>query len=303
MFETLIKILEEDKYLTLETTPPHEPSMDTILEKIEQYDLDKKVAGFSTTDNPLAKLKYNAMFASVKLQEKFKKPVIATMSMRDKNKIALQSDLIGGNDFDIRAVLALTGDPAHMSDQPRAKGVFESNSLMLLEIINSFNNGMDYAGKPFKIKPKEIYPFSVMNSHAKNMKSLEKRMFKKVSAKTRGIITQPIYDLENAKQLIEYMENVQNEFHDDRKKAQLIIGVFPITKLRTAQFLSSHVPGIYVPQDWIDKLAKASLIGLEEEYKVGMELSSNVLNSIQKIHPKIHLMTANKFDVANELIS
>jgi len=289
--------------LTLETTPPHEPSMDTILEKIEQYDLDKKVAGFSTTDNPLAKLKYNAMFASVKLQEKFKKPVIATMSMRDKNKIALQSDLIGGNDFDIRAVLALTGDPAHMSDQPRAKGVFESNSLMLLEIINSFNNGMDYAGKPFKIKPKEIYPFSVMNSHAKNMKSLEKRMFKKVSAKTRGIITQPIYDLENAKQLIGYMENVQNEFHDDRKKAQLIIGVFPITKLRTAQFLSSHVPGIYVPQDWIDKLAKASLIGLEEEYKVGMELSSNVLNSIQKIHPKIHLMTANKFDVANELIS
>ena len=225
------------------------------------------------------------------------------MSMRDKNKIALQSDLIGGNDFDLRAVLALTGDPANMSDQPRAKGVFESNSSMLLEIINSFNNGMDYAGKPFKLKPKPIYPFSVMNSHAKNLKSLEKKMFKKVSNKTRGIITQPVYDLDNAKQLITYMENVQNEFQDERRKAQLIIGVFPITKLRTAQFLSSHVPGIYVPQDWIDKLAAASKIGDEEEYKVGMELSSNVLNAIQEIHPKIHLMTANKFDVANELIN
>lgn len=303
MFETLIKTLEEDKYLTLETTPPHEPTMDNILNKIEEYNLDKKVAGFSTTDNPLAKLKYGAMFASVKLQQKFNKPVIATMSMRDKNKIALQSDLIGGNDFDIRAVLALTGDPANMSDQPRAKGVFESNSTMLLEIINSFNNGMDYSGKPFKIKPKPIYPFSVINSYAKNMKSLEKRMYKKVSNKTRGIITQPVYDLENAKQLIGYMENVQNEFQDERKKAQLIIGVFPITRLRTAQFLSSHVPGIYVPQDWIDKLAAASKISIEEEYKVGMELSSNVLNSIQKIHPKIHLMTANKFDVANELMS
>jgi len=302
MFETLIKTLEEDKYLTLETTPPHEPTMDNIIDKIEEYSLDKKVAGFSTTDNPLAKLKYGAMFASVKLQQKFNKPVITTMSMRDKNKIALQSDLIGGNDFDLRAVLALTGDPANMSDQPRAKGVFESNSSMLLEIINSFNNGMDYAGKPFKIRPKPIYPFSVMNSHAKNLKSLEKKMFKKVSNKTRGIITQPVYDLENAKQLIEYMKNVQNEFQDDRKKAQLIIGVFPITKLRTAQFLSSHVPGIYVPQDWIDKLAAASKIGSDEEYKVGMELSSNVLNAIQEIHPKIHLMTANKFDVANELI-
>jgi len=251
----------------------------------------------------LAKLKYGAMFASVKLQQKFNKPVITTMSMRDKNKIALQSDLIGGNDFDLRAVLALTGDPAHMSDQPHAKGVFEGNSTVLLEIINSFNNGMDYAGKPFKIAPKEIYPFSVVNSYAKNMKSLEKRMFKKVSKKTRGIITQPVYDLENAKQLVEYMENVQNEFQDERQKAQLIIGVFPITRLRTAQFLSSHVPGIYVPQDWIEKLAIAAKISPEEEYKVGMELSSNILKSIQEIHPKIHLMTANKFDVANELIS
>jgi len=303
MFETLIKTLEEDKYITLETTPSHEPTMDNILNKIEKYALDKKVDGFSTTDNPLAKLKYNAMFASVKIQQKFNKPVIATMSMRDKNKIALQSDLIGGNDFDIRAVLALTGDPASMSDQPRTKGVFEANSTMLLEIINSFNNGMDYAGKPFKIKPKQIYPFSVMNSHAKNIKSLEKKMFKKVTNKTRGIITQPVYDIENAKQLIEYMKNVQSEFKDERAKAQLIIGIFPITRLRTAQFLSSHVPGIYVPENWIEKLAKASKISIEEEYKVGMELSSDILESVKKIHPKIHLMTANKFDVANELIN
>jgi len=303
MFKTLIKTLEEDKYLTLETTPSHEPTMDNILNKIEEYGLDKKVDGFSTTDNPLAKLKYNAMFASVKIQQKFNKPVIATMSMRDKNKIALQSDLLGGNDFDIRAVLALTGDPASMSDQPRAKGVFESNSTMLLEIINSFNNGMDYAGKPFKTKPKPIYPFSVMNSHAKNMRSLEKKMFKKISNKTRGIITQPVYDIENAKQLIEYIKNVQSEFKDERAKAQLIIGIFPITRLRTAQFLSSHVPGIYVPENWIEKLAKAAKISPDEEYKIGMELSSNLLESVQKIHPKIHLMTANKFDVANELIS
>jgi len=302
MFTTLIKTLEEDKYLTLETTPSHEPTMDPILNKIEEYGLDKKVAGFSTTDNPLAKLKYNAMFASVKLQQKFNKPVIATMSMRDKNKIALQSDLLGGNDFDIRAVLALTGDPAHMSDQPRAKGVFESNSNMLLEIINSFNNGMDYAGKPFKSKPKPIYPFSVVNSYAKNMKSLEKKMFKKVSNRTRGIITQPVYDIENAKQLVGYMQNVQNEFYDDRKKSQIIIGIFPITRLRTAQFLSSHVPGIYVPQEWIDILAKASHVSIEEEYKVGMQLSLNLLHEIQKFHPKIHLMTANKFGVADELL-
>ena len=137
MFETLIQKLQEDKYITLETTPQHEPSMHNIIEKIKKFKLQDKVDGFSCTDNPLAKLKYNALFAALKLQMEFKKPVIATMTMRDRNKIALQSDLMGANDFDVRAILALTGDPAKMSDQPHAKGVFEANSLMLLKIIKS----------------------------------------------------------------------------------------------------------------------------------------------------------------------
>ncbi|MEA3554340.1 MAG: methylenetetrahydrofolate reductase [Campylobacterota bacterium] len=302
MFETLITKLQEDKFITLETTPTHEPVFDNIINKIEQYNLDKKVDGFSTTDNPLAKLKYNALFSSIKLQQKFNKPVIATMSMRDRNKIALQSDLLGANDFDVRAILALTGDPAHMSDQPHTKGVFESNSNMLLEIINSFNNGMDYAGKPFKTAPKTIYPFSVINSYAKNMKSLEKKMTKKILNGTKGIITQPVYDKENAKQLLGYFKNAKNSFSDQRGNSELILGIFPITKLRTAQFLSSHVPGIYVPQDWIDKLTIASKISEDEERKVGMKLSYDLLQSIQEFHPKVHLMTANRFDIANELL-
>ncbi|MEA2050330.1 MAG: methylenetetrahydrofolate reductase [Campylobacterota bacterium] len=303
MFKQLIQKLQEDKYTTLETTPSHEPIFDNIIDKIEQYNLQNLVDGFSTTDNPLAKLKYNAMFASIKLQQRFNKPVITTMSMRDRNKIALQSDLLGGNDFDVRAILALTGDPAHMSDQPHTKGVFESNSNMLLEVINSFNNGMDYSGKPFKTAPKQIYPFSVINSYAKNMKSLEKKMFKKIQNGTKGIITQPVYDIKNAQDLIKYFNSAKDGFNDDRDKSQLILGVFPITQLRTAQFLSSHVPGIYVPQDWIDKLTIASKIDKEEERKVGMELSSSLLKSIQDIHPKVHIMTANKFDIASELLN
>ncbi|MEA3383877.1 MAG: methylenetetrahydrofolate reductase [Campylobacterota bacterium] len=302
MFDTLIAKLEEDRYITLETTPSHEPIFDNIIDKIEEFDLQDKVDGFSTTDNPLAKLKYNALFASIKLQQRFNKPVIATMSMRDRNKIALQSDLLGANDFDVRAILALTGDPAHMSDQPHTKGVFEANSNMLLEIITSFNNGMDYAGKPFKTAPKTIYPFSVINSYAKNMKSLEKKMFKKIQNGTQGIISQPVYDIKNAKQLIGYMDGAKSGFSDDRSKSQLILGVFPITKLRTAQFLSSHVPGIFVPQEWIDKLTAAAKIGEDEEKKVGMKLSSDLLKDIQKIYPKVHLMTANKFDIASELL-
>ncbi|WP_122893939.1 methylenetetrahydrofolate reductase [Arcobacter peruensis] len=303
MFETLIQKLQEDKYLTLETTPQHEPSMHNIIERIKKFNLQSKVDGFSCTDNPLAKLKYNALFASLKLQQEFSKPVIATMSMRDRNKIALQSDLLGASDFDVRAILALTGDPAKMSDQPHAKGVFEANSLMLLKIIKSFNYGMDFAGHPFKIEPKQIFPFSVVNSYAKSFTSLEKKMHNKIQNGSLGIITQPLFDVDNAKKLLESFDKAKEDVEGDKKKSQLIIGLFPITKLRTALFLSAQVPGIHVPQMWIDKLESAHKISVDEEYKVGMQLSQDIYKEVRKIHPKVHLMTANKFDIANEIIS
>ena len=303
MFETLIQKLQEDKYLTLETTPQHEPSMHNIIEKIKKFNLQDKIDGFSCTDNPLAKLRYNSLFAALKLQQEFEKPVIATMTMRDRNKIALQSDLLGANDFDVRAILALTGDPAKMSDQPNSKGVFEANSLMLLKMIKSFNYGMDFAGHPFKIEPKQIFPFAVVNSYAKNFSSLEKKMHLKIQNGAIGIITQPIFDIENAQKLLESFDIAKENVEGDKRKSQLIFGIFPVTKLRTALFLSAQVPGIHVPQFWIDALEKAHSIGEEEEYKVGMELSSNLFKELNKLHLKIHLMTANRFDVANEIIS
>lgn len=302
MFDSLIDKLKGGSYLTLETTPPKEPHIQNIITKIQNLGLDKKVDGFSATDNPLAKLKYSGLFAALKLQQTFNKPTIATMAMRDKNKIALQSDLLGANDFDVRAILALTGDPASMSDQPNAKGVFEGNSLMLLEIIKSFNGGFDFGGRPFKTKPKHIYPFAVTGSFAKNFAHLQKKIHHKIEHGAVGIITQPIYDLDNAKVLLELFNQAKSSFGDERADAALIFGIFPITRLRTAQFLSAHVPGVHVPNYWIDELSAAAKISEEEEQKVGMKLSSELFNGIKNINPKIHLMTANKFEIASELI-
>ena len=302
MFNDLVQKLYHESYLTLETTPIHGAKIDSLITQIKKYNLNEKVTALSTTDNPLAKLKYSSLFAAIKLQNEFNKPVIATISMRDKNKIALQSDLLGANDFNVRAILSLTGDPAKMSNQPHTKGVFESNSNMLLDIINSFNNGMDYAGHLFKSKPKTIIPFSVVNSFSKSFKSLEKKMYQKIQKGAVGIITQPIYDVKNARLLLSHFNKAKSNFTDKRNNSQLIFGIFPITKLRTAQFLSSHVPGIHVPNEWMDMLSKASQVSVEEEYKVGMQLSAKLYNEIKKMHFKVHLMAANKYSVINEII-
>ncbi len=297
MFDELINKLKNDTYITLETTPSHSPVFSPIIETIAELELDKLVDGFTTTDNPLAKLKYNSLFAAKMLQDRFHKPVIATMSMRDRNKIALQSDLLGANEVDVRAILALTGDPATISDQPHTKGVFEADSTLLLDIISCFNSGIDYGGKPFTCKPKEIYPFAVINSYAKNPKTLQKKMQKKIKHGAIGIITQPIYDIQSAKLLLELKEATEHS-----SSAELIFGIFPITKLRTAQFLSAHVPGINVPNYWIEALRVANEKGVEEEYRVGFELSKKLFEDLKALHPKIHLMTANQFQIAKDIL-
>jgi 5,10-methylenetetrahydrofolate reductase len=299
LFEALIEKLQSGTYITLETTPAHSPQFRPTVDKIEALGLDKLVDGFSTTDNPLAKLKYNALFAAKMLQERFNKPVIATMSMRDRNRIALQSDLLGCNEVDVRAILALTGDPAKISDQPHAKGVVEGDSSLLLDMISCFNSGIDYAGKPLTCKPETIYPFAVINAYAKNLKTLQKKMQKKIDHKALGIITQPVYDVEGAEVLLELLEQA----HKGRShKSELILGIFPITKLRTAQFLASHVPGINVPTYWIDTLRDANAISPEAEYEAGFALSKQLFDDIKKLHPKIHLMTANQFQVAKDIL-
>ncbi len=302
MVESFIAKLRHDSFLTLETTPMHEPTFEPIIEKLTHYDLGSRVDGFSTTDNPLARLKYNAFFGALKLQQAFHKPVITTMSMRDRNKIALQSDLLGANEHELRTVLCLTGDPASASDQPNLKGVFEGNSTLLMDIIHCFNAGIDHSGKPFKTHPKPIYPFAVCNAHANVPKNLMKKMHTKIEHGAVGIITQPVYSTQNASMLLELMKNA-HEGTKNEHKTELVLGFFPIVRLRTAQFLAAHVPGIHVPQEWMEKLTRAKKIGEEEEKKVGFELSCQTFKNLKRIHPKIHMMSANNFELVSDILN
>lgn len=302
MTDALVKKLDSS-FLTLEITPPKSTDFSKTLDGVKAIKSLSKIDGVTITDNPLAKLKYSAILASVKAQNELKKPVICTVSMRDKNKLAMQSELLGLNDFGVRAVLALTGDPARLSDQPNVKGVFECDSTQLLHAVRLFNEGVDFAGKAINPKPEKMYAFSVTNSYAKSFSNIKKKLHKKIENYSSGIISQPVFDEDIAIKMLEAFDEVRSEFSDERKNAKLIFGVFPIVSLKTAQFLYSHVPGIYVPESFIDALVKASKISPEEEYKVGMELSRDIYKKVQKINPRIHLMCVNKFSMLDELLS
>ena len=304
MFEKFCDVLcLEKEFITVEINPPHGASIDGLIADIKKYDLQNKVTGFSCTDNPLAKLKMSGMLSAIKVQQEFGKPVIATMSMRDKNKLSLQSSLLGANAFDVRCILALTGDPAKFSDQPDVKGVVERDSTLLLSIIHHLNKGVSYSNKPLDPAPKPIYPFAVSNSYAKDMNSLKKRMVKKLNYGARAIITQPVYDMENARELLALFEEAKElSIRDTAKEANLVLGQFPIVSARTANFINDKVPGISVPKVIIDEMNLASMDGSKKEREVGFALSKRIFDDVMKEHGKVHLMTHNRFDLCAELI-
>lgn len=304
MFEKFCDVLcLEKEFITVEINPPHGASINAIIEDIKKHNLHEKVTGFSCTDNPLAKLKMSGLLSAIKVQQTFGKPVLATMSMRDKNKLSLQSSLLGANDFDLRCILALTGDPAKYSDQPDVKGVLERDSTLLLSIIHHLNKGVDYSNKPLSPAPKPIYPFAVSNATAKDMQSLKKRMLKKLNYGARAIITQPVYDVDNAKELLALFEEAKEmSIRETAKEAHLVLGQFPIVRARTANFIDDKVPGISVPKDIIDEMNLAAMDGEEMEQQVGFALSKRIFDEMMDVHGKVHLMTHNRFDLCSELI-
>ena len=300
MYASLKKQIADKKFLTLEITPLHGLGVLPIVNKLEKTSLIKAIDAFIVTDNPLARLKSSSIVTASKLQERFQKPSIATISMRDRNKIALQADILGANELGVRSILALTGDSANASDQPKVKGVFEANSQLLLEIVKCFNAGIDYSGKPFAYPPEPILSFAVCNASVNNPKTLRNKIASKLRFSPLGIISQPVYSLQNARMLRDIFQNAKADFKECQ--TELIFGFFPVVRLRTAQFLNSHVPGVLIPTEWVLELEKAKKISEDEELKVGMELSKTLLRELLDFHTKVHIMGANNFTLLDDII-
>jgi 5,10-methylenetetrahydrofolate reductase len=181
--------------------------------------------------------------------------------------------------------------------------VLERDSTLLLSIIYHLNNGVDYSGKALDQRPKPIYPFAVSNAYAKDMKKLQKRMLKKLNYGARAIITKPVYDLQNAKELLEIFEEAKEQsIRDTAKEAQLVLGQFPIIRAKTANFINDKVPGIHVPKHIIDEINLAAMDGEDKEREVGFALSKRIFDEIMDYHGKVHLMTHNRFELCSELI-
>ncbi|PTY40493.1 methylenetetrahydrofolate reductase [Brachyspira hampsonii] len=299
--ENFIKKLEnKDEYtFTLEISPQAKYDLGYIEEKINKADISNYIDAFVVTDSPFANLKISSILAALQLQQRLNnnKPFITTQTMRDRNSIAIQNDLIGANYFDIRMVLAVTGDAIANGNQKQAKSVFEGNSQLLINIINDLNKGKSLGEFAFKEPLKHIYPFCVINSYAKNNDTLKLRLAKKANSGVKAIFTQPIYEAERLELFLKWIDELPL-----KEKPILVPGFFPVLSYKTAYFIYYKLAGAYIPEIWLNKLKEASDKSPEEEKKVAVELSANLFNSMIKKHKKMHIMSMNNYDFVVELL-
>ena len=299
MLEQFItKLKSNEPFLSVEVSPKLSSTIGQgVIDELESL----KVADcFVCTDSPLARLKPSSILSSIKLQNALKKPVICTLSMRDRNSIALCGDILGANEFGLRSFLSLSGDGVKNGDCAGAKGVFEESSLKLGRIIDGLNQGIAANGKVLKDSVETIYNFSVINSYANNTESLKKKMLKKLSnSAVQGLFTQPVFSLEAARFLLESMESINKELGQN---CVMILGFFPVLSYKVALFLRDKLPGVYIPDEWVQKLEKASLKGKEVERKIGLELSRELFADLQTLHNKFHFMSANKPSLLREFV-
>jgi len=245
--------------------PPRGTNIASIFER-----LDNAVEGidfFNVTDSALAKMKLAALpFASI-LKNRYGIEPMVNVSCRDRNMIALQSDLLAGWAMGVRSIIALTGDAMSVGDTPEGKAVFEVNSVGLLGVVNQLNSGRDMTG--FELKGKTDYVAGVVvNPNAKNGGAEIRRLQKKKDAGARYALSQPVFDEETSISFFKEAASVG---------VPIFMGLLPLKTAKGARAIHK-IPGLRLPEKLL-----AEIEGKGEE-----DLSSFFIDRC------LHLADANK---------
>jgi len=277
---------KKSKVITAELMPPRGGDPNRSL-KIAQL-LKDKVDAVNITDGSRAVMRMSSLAMSKLLLENGIEPVMQ-ISCRDRNKIALQSDILGANALGIKNILCITGDSVKAGDQQDAKAVHQFESVRLLQQIQAFNKGIDPTFGELPDKKTFIYAGAAADPSCRNQKSLENRMRKKKDAGAQFIQTQMVMEREN---LIEFCENIAKPL-----EIPVIAGVFLLKSYKNALFINKNVPGANIPENILNRL-KAAQNPLEE----GIQIAAEQAKDFFQIANGIHLMAVKTEHLIPEIL-
>jgi methylenetetrahydrofolate reductase (NADPH) len=275
---SLQSALESGKFaISCEFGPVKGTDTHEIKENIEI--LKSKVDAANVTDQQSSVMRLSGLVTAALCVQGGLEPIFQ-MTCRDRNRIALQSDLLGASVMGIKNVLALTGDLPSLGDQPMAKPVFDLDSVTLLQTISTLNSGKDLSGNDLKGVP-SFFPGAVVKVENNTEASFELQIHKfqkKVAAGAKFFQTQACYEPKSFEKLMRRVEKF---------KVPVMVGVIPLKNAGSAKYMNANVAGIHVPDELIDIMAKASK---EDREKVGLEMAADLIKRMKGMCQGVHIM-------------
>jgi methylenetetrahydrofolate reductase (NADPH) len=239
--------------------------------------LKDKVDAANVTDQQSSVMRLGSLVTSYIILQKGLEPIYQ-MVCRDRNRIALQSDLLSAWVLGIRNVLSITGDLPQLGDHPEAKAVYDLDSVTLLQTISTLNSGTDIKGNELQGKP-SFFPGAVVKVESDTEASMELQIAKlerKVAAGARFIQTQAVYDADS---FAKFMKRVE------KLKVPVLAGVIPLKSAGMAKFMNKNVSGVFVPDDLIQKMTDT-----EDKTATGIQVCADLIRQLKPLCQGVHIM-------------
>ena len=253
------------------------------------------VDSVNVTDNQTGVVRLCSMAACSILKKEGLDPVLQ-MVTRDRNRIALQSDILGASSLGIRNILCLSGDHQSFGNQRQAKGVFDIDSIQLIQTVRRMRDAGEIIGGEALSEPPQLFIGAVANPFADPFDYRVIRLGKKVAAGAEFIQTQCIYNLKRFK---EWMKQVRERGLD--KKVYILGGVTPLKSARMAEYMGKQVAGMDVPDDIISRMKGVEPKDQRREgIKIAVE-TIGVLKDMEGVHG-VHIMAIEWEDVVPQIV-
>ncbi len=283
----LKEALDQGKFaVTIEYNPPKGTNISAVLENAKK--LVGRVDGVNVTDNTAAVVRAGSLPVCRLLYELGHDPVMQ-MTCRDRNRIAMQSDLMGGHMLGIRNILCLTGDYPTVGDHKEAKPVYDLDSVQVMQLVQSLNNGRDMSGN--KLDGSTAFTIgAAVTPEADPIGPMLAKFEVKVKAGAQFFQTQAVY---NPEQFAGFMKAVRPF------KVKVLAGILVLRNAKMAEFMNANIPGVSVPQAMIDELKVAG----DKAEDIGVEIAVRTIKAVRPHCDGVHIMAIKATHRLGEILT
>ncbi|MFC2025074.1 methylenetetrahydrofolate reductase [Chloroflexota bacterium] len=258
--------------VTSEVGPPKGVDIEGMMQDAEL--LKGRVAAVNVTDQQSSVMRLGSLAVCCLLLNRGIEPIFQ-MTCRDRNRIALQSDLLSAAMMGIENVLCLTGDHVSLGDHPGAKPVFDLDSVSLLETATKLQEGHDLAGNELKGSPK-FFLGAVVTPGANPLEPQIIKMEKKIKAGARFFQTQAVYDIAEFKKFVSRVKHF---------KVPILAGIILLKSAGMARFMNRNVAGVHVPDNLIEEIDQA-----ENKRQKSVEIAARLIKEVEPLCQGVHIM-------------